>query len=88
MATEDAIRSRIADLIGRRKNVTFEEIKWVYDQLSSKYPCKTRKTTHGTLFRIGHVRFMVNSHNPGSKQVKTYSVDEFARAMTELGWYD
>jgi hypothetical protein len=39
-------------------------------------------------FRVGDQRFMVNTHNPGSKQVKSYSVDDFIDAMIELGWYE
>ena len=31
---------------------------------------------------------MVNSHSPGSKQIKAYSVDDFVDAMIELGWYE
>jgi hypothetical protein len=40
------------------------------------------------LFRVDNQKFMVNAHNPGSKQVKGYSVDDFIDAMIELGWYE
>ena len=53
------------------------------------FKVKKRDAKHGRLISIrssfASVRFMVNHHNPGSKQVKTYSVKEFVDAMIELG---
>ncbi len=47
-----------------------------------------RQARHGFLYRVDNQRFMINSHNPGSKNVKQYSVDAFLDAMIELGLYD
>jgi len=88
MADEKRIRARIAEIAGRPKNVSFEEIEWVAKQLSQFYPVEQRRATHGILFRVGRTRFMVSSHNPGSKNVKPTYVDDFCDAMFELGWYD
>jgi hypothetical protein len=85
MAGLEAIKEKIRDIAGRRRNVTFDEIKWVVDQLGQFYDVGSRRATHGTLFRVDNQRFMVSSHNPGSKQVKSYSVDGFINAMVELG---
>jgi hypothetical protein len=70
------------------QNVTLDEIQWVVNQLQEHYATAVRKARHGVLFRVGDQRFMVNTHNPGSKQVKSYSVDDFIDAMIELGWYE
>lgn len=88
MADERRIMDTIRDIADRRNNVTLEEIEWVVNQLGQFYETGVRKARHGFLFRVGGRRFMVNSHNPGSKQVKSYSVDEFVDAMTDLGWYE
>jgi hypothetical protein len=85
MADLERIKGRIADIDGRRTNVTLEEIEWVVDQLSGIFQVRTRDARHGKLFRVGNTRFMINHHNPGNKQVKRYSVDDFCNAMTELG---
>jgi len=82
------IKSRIRDIAQRRNNVTTDEIEWVMNQLSQFYPVKSRPARHGKLYSVGTRRFMVNAHNPGSKQVKAYSVDDFLDAMTDLGWYE
>jgi hypothetical protein len=85
MADLDTIKEKIRDIAGRRKNVTFDEIQWVVNQLGQLYDVGMRPARHGALFRVGNQRFMVSSHNPGSKQVKSYSVDGFINAMIELG---
>ncbi len=85
MADLEKIKGRIADIASRRRNVTLDEIEWVVTQLRPIYEVRERHATHGKLFAVGHTRFMVNHHNPGSKQVKRYSVDEFCNAMAELG---
>ncbi|HXZ39097.1 MAG TPA: hypothetical protein VEG68_00055 [Terriglobales bacterium] len=82
------IKERISELVERRNNVTLEEIEWVVQRLGGFYPVASRDAKHGKLFNVGGRRFMVNCHNPGSKQVKPYSVDEFRDAMIDLGWYD
>jgi len=88
MASEEKVRERIAEIAQRRANVTLNEIEWVIEQLTGYYQVKIRDARHGKLFRVGDRRFMVNCHNPGSKQVKPYSVDDFLDAMTDLGWYE
>ena len=86
MATDEAkIQEEIAQIAQRRRNVTFDDINWVVKQIGGEV---VRKTRHGYLIRVGSRRFMVNVHNPGSKQVKAYSVDDFLDAMRDLGWYD
>jgi len=90
MADEARIREFIRELAQRPKNVTLEEIQWVVNQLSAFETVGTpRKTKHGWLFRVGNAHpFMVNSHNPGSKQVKAYSVKAFLEVMINIGWYE
>ena len=84
------IKSRISEIASRRKNVELEEneIEWVTNQLKDYYPVSTRDARHGRLYSIAGRRFMVNHHNPGQKQVKAYSVDDFLEAMGELGLYE
>ena len=76
MADPEKIRQRIRDIAQRHTNVTVDEIEWVVNQLAPFYAVNVRDARHGRLFRVGNRRFMVNCHNPGSKQVKAYSVDE------------
>jgi len=47
------------------------------------YRISSRNATHGKLFGVGSTRFLVNCHNRGNKQVKPYSVGDFANAMIE-----
>ncbi|MGB7761785.1 MAG: hypothetical protein WBL61_18275 [Bryobacteraceae bacterium] len=89
MADLNKIKERIRELAGRRGNVTLAEIKWVVDRLGELgYRTSERVATHGKLFGVGSTRFMVNCHDRGNKQVKAYSVDDFASAMVELGLYE
>ena len=88
MEPEERLRKFIQDLAQRRNNVTISEIEWVMDQLSTRHAVRCRQARHGVLFFVGGQRFMVNCHNPGSKQVKRYSVDDFINAMIDLGWYE
>jgi len=88
MADLEEIKERIAELGGRRRNVSLAEIEWVLNQLSEHYPVKIRRATHGILYRIGGLRFMVSGHNPGNRQVKPCYVDEFCAKMEELGLYE
>jgi hypothetical protein len=89
MAELGEIKQRIRELAERRQNVTLSEIKWVVDRLNELgYRTSERDATHGKLFGVGSVRFMVNRHHRGNKQVKRYSVDDFASAMIELGLYE
>jgi hypothetical protein len=88
MENLDRIRNAIQDIAQRRNNVTLSEIEWVVDKLSSTHKTRRREARHGVLFGVGDQRFMVNCHNPGSKQVKSYSVDAFVDAMAELGLYE
>jgi hypothetical protein len=88
MADEKRIRSKIREIASSRKNVTFEEIEWVFARLGEFHKTARRDARHGTLFRVADQRFMVSTHSPGSKQVKAYSVDDFLDSMIELGWYE
>lgn len=85
MADLETIKAKIRDIAGRRRNVTFDEIQWVVTQLGQFYDVNMRPARHGALFRVDKQRFMVSSHNPGSKQVKSYAVDGFIQAMVDLG---
>ena len=87
MADGERIRRKIAEIAERRNNVTLEEVAWVVQQLGQYYPVGVRAARHGKLFRIGSRRFMANAHNPGGKNLKRYSVDDFIDAVTALGWY-
>jgi len=93
MADDVRIRERIAEIAGRPKNVTLDEIEWVMKQLHTQgYKVTKRKARHGFLWSATDgqtvARFMINAHNPGSRQVKGYSVGEFVDAMMKLGFYD
>jgi hypothetical protein len=89
MADLDKIKKRLAEIAARPKNVTLPEIEWVIDQLSDhRFRVTKRDATHGKLFSVGSKRFMINHHNPGSSQVKAYSVKDFLDAMIELGLYE
>ncbi len=88
MADAQRIKSRIRDIAQRRRNVTLAEIDWVMSHLAEFHSVKSRPARHGKLCRIDNQRFMVNTHTPGSKQVKSYSVDDFLDAMIELGWFE
>jgi len=88
MELEERVRKAIQDIARRRNNVTLGEIDWVVDKLSQMHKTRRREARHGVLFGIDNQRFMVNYHNPGNKQVKTYSVGDFLDAMAELGWYE
>lgn len=88
MEPAQRLRSVIQDIAKRRNNVTLGEIDWVMGKLSETYNVRRREARHGVLFAIGSQRFMVNCHNPGNSQVKSYSVDAFIDAMIELGWYE
>jgi hypothetical protein len=85
---EERVKKAIEDIARRRNNVTLNEIEWVVGKLAARFSIRRRQARHGVLFGVGDQRFMVNCHNPGSKQVKSYSVDEFINAMTELGLYE
>jgi hypothetical protein len=89
MADLQTIRGRIRDIAERRNNVALAEIEWVIRQLGKHgYTVGSADARHGKLFRVGTHRFMVNHHNPGSRQVKSYSVKDFINAMIDLGLYD
>lgn len=88
MPDASEVRLRIVEIATRPKNVTFNEIEWVVNQLRPYFDVNSRRATHGVLFRVGDQTFMVCTHNPGSKQVKPYSVKAFINAMIELGWFE
>jgi hypothetical protein len=89
MANLKQIKERIQELAGRRKNVTLSEIAWVVDQLGENgFSVGSRANGHQTLFRVNDRRFGVCGHNPGGKQIKRCYVDEFIKAMIDVGLYD
>jgi len=88
MADEEQVRKPIAKIAERPNNTEMDEIERVINQLQQWYSTARRPTRHGVLFRVENRRFMVNCHNPGSKQVKVYSVEDFIDAMIDLGWYE
>lgn len=90
MADLEHVRDQIAEIAGRPKNVTLEEIERVVNQLRKcgyDVP-EPKRNDHQVLFRVGSTRFGVCSHNRGSKQVKSCYVKQFIAAMIELGIYD
>ncbi len=90
MATLEKIREKISQIAEHRKNTTAFEIEWVVNQLGEHgfEIREPRRTRHGVLYGVGPLRFMVCTHNPGSKQVKACYVDDFLDAMVELGLYE
>jgi hypothetical protein len=88
MELEERIRKAIQQIAQNRSNVTMGEIEWVMEKLGQSYNTRRRPARHGVLFGIENHRFMVNEHNPGNKQVKSYSVDAFIDVMEQLGWYE
>lgn len=90
MATLEKVRERIAHIAEHRNNTTATEIEWVVDQLREHGfgVREPRKTRHGVLYGVGPLRFMICTHNPGSRQVKACYVDDFLNAMVELGLYE
>jgi hypothetical protein len=88
MDIDERVKDVIQDIAQRRNNVTLSEIEWVMGKLSGKYKVRRREARHGVLFGVDEYRFMVNHHNPGSKQVKSYSVVAFLNVMIDLGLYE
>ena len=90
MAELEKIREMIVAIAQKPNNVTLAEIDWVVSQLQQHhgYSVNVRTTRHSLLYRVNDQRFGVNIHNPGSKQVKTYSVKAFLEAMVELELYE
>lgn len=85
MGIDQRVRKAVLAIANRRNNVTMSEIEWVVGKLDGTFDVSIRKATHGTLFRVGDQKFMVNNHNKGNKQVKAYCVDDFVDAMNSLG---
>lgn len=89
MAELRKIQARIAEIAARRRNVTLGEIEWCVMRLAEHgHEVKVRDTTHMKLFRVDSQRFGVCYHDPGSKEIKACYVDEFIKAMIELGLYE
>jgi len=84
------VRERIREIAGRRHNVKFSEIEWVFSQLKSNgFPnARSRNNGHQTIFSVAGQRFGVCTHNPGSKQIKACYVDAFLQVMIELELYE
>ena len=87
MATEEKIRQRIGEIVGRSNNVEYEEILWVLKQLGCP---EARTTKHGVLHKIPGCtrRLLINAHNNGKAHIPSYCVDEFRDCMIELGLCD
>ncbi len=84
MADLDQIRKRIAEIARRRKNVTLSEIEWIVRQSGEHgYTVHSTDKKHGKLFQVDSQTFMVNHHNPGNKQVKWYSVNDFISVYSD-----
>jgi predicted RNA binding protein YcfA (HicA-like mRNA interferase family) len=89
MASIEQVKSRISEIAQRPTNVTLSEIEWVMNQLQqSGFQVRRRKTTHGILYGVNSVRFSICPHHSGSRQLKPRYVEEFAKAMVELGLYE
>ncbi|HEY2547828.1 MAG TPA: hypothetical protein VGI46_17280 [Candidatus Acidoferrum sp.] len=88
MELEDRVRKAIQEIAQHRNNVRLSEIEWVMEKLGQSYKTRRREARHGVLFGIETHRFMANKHNPGSAQIKRYSVDAFIDVMEELGLYE
>jgi len=90
MATIERLKQKISHIAEHRRNTTAVEIEWVVGQLRELgfEVREPRRTRHGLLYGVGPLRFMVCTHNPGSKQVKACYVDDFLNAMVELGLYE
>lgn len=87
MASQEKIRAFVAELIGRRNNVEYDEILWVLNQLKTPEP---RKGRHGKIFKIPGctARLQINDHNNGKPHLPSYCVDDFEERMIELGLYE
>ena len=59
------VQEKIAEIISRPHNVTFDEIKWVMDKLGA-----SERGKHGRLFSLNHHRIMINEHNNGKNTVQ------------------
>lgn len=90
MATLEKVKEKISQIAEQRKNTTAVAIEWVVSKLRELGFAvrEPRRTRHGVLYGVGPLRFMICTHNPGSKQVKTCYVDDFLNAMVELGLYE
>jgi hypothetical protein len=90
MAALEKVRDKIYRIAEHRNNTTASDIEWVVNQLSEHgfQVREPRRTRHGVLYGVGPVRFMICTHNPGSRQVKGCYVDDFLNAMVELGLYE
>jgi hypothetical protein len=89
MAELKRVRERIAELAGRPKNVTIQEIEWVVNQLGTLgFKTHIRGTQHNKIFRVNGRIFSICSHNRGSKQIKSCYVKDFLDALIELGLYE
>ena len=86
--SERRIREKIAEIAGRRRNVTLDEIQWVVNQLNAFLDVGVRENDHMKLFTVGGRRFSICTHKKGSKQIKRVYVDNFLNAMIDLGWYE
>jgi hypothetical protein len=82
---QDKLRKYISELIARPKNVDYEEVAWVMDQLRAT----CRRTKHCVMFRVPGCDkpLMLNKHNDGKSHLPSYCIADFRNRMVELGLY-
>ena len=86
---EKRVRSLIAEITQRPKNVDFQEIEWVINKLEQLgYEVRRKRNGGHHMFYVGGERFGVVTHNPGEKQIKRCYVEEFLKAMDNLNLMD
>jgi len=87
MATEEKIKQFIAELAGRKNNVSISDIEWVMGQLESFGHVVRKQNDHQVLYTFNGRSFGLATHRSGGKQLKTVYVKEFLEAMSETGWF-
>jgi len=76
-------------MAARKRNVRLSEIEWVVRNLALQgYMTRIARNVHQVIFTVDGVRFGVCTHHTGSSQLKSCYVNEFLRAMIELGLYE
>jgi len=83
---EHKLREQISELIERSKDVDFEEMERVMNQLGAS----CRRTKHGYMFKLPGCKkpLMLNRHNNGKKHLPSYCLADFRDRMVELGLYE
>lgn len=85
MAPKEKLQKRIRELISKPKNVDYDEVEWVMNQLGAV----SRKSRHGVMFSLPGCKnpLMLNQHNDGKKHLPPYCIADFRDRMVELGLY-